>query len=277
MDWSLVLISQEIENTIRAPNEEHGWQILVSGSDFDRALETLNQYRSENRQRRWRQELPVGGLIFDWRSVLWFILPVVFYYLSQTRQEYLVSSGVMDTAKVWAGQWWRLFTAMLLHANPPHLALNLTFGILLLGLAMGSFGPGLALLGAYLAGAGGNLVVLFIFPQEHRSLGASGMVMGALGLLAGQSLALLRSGMSAPQFILRGIIGGVLLLVLLGLDPTSDVVAHVGGFGFGLFIGGLLSWVTPKLAQNPWANWLAEAICGLLVILTWWLALRAAP
>ncbi len=103
------------------------------------------------------------------------------------------------------------------------------------------------------------------------------MVMGALGLLAGQSLALLRSGMSAPQFILRGIIGGLLLLVLLGLDPTSDVTAHVGGFGFGVLIGGLLAWLTPKLAQNPWANWLAEAICGLLVIVTWWLALRAAP
>jgi rhomboid protease GluP len=269
-EWSLVLISQDIENTIQPPNEEHGWQIVVSETDFPKALESLDLYRAENRQQRWRQELHVGGLIFDWRGALWFILPAIFYLLSQTRP--LVDIGVLDTAKVWSGQWWRLFTAMMLHADPPHLVLNLTFGVLFLGLAMGSFGPGLGLLSAYLAGVGGNLVVLFIFPQDHRSLGASGMVMGALGLIAGQSLALMRAGMTAPQLLLRGTIAGALLLVLLGLDPASEVAAHVGGFAFGVALGGALGWLPRKLARNTRVNWLAQAFCGLLVILTWWLA-----
>ena len=45
-------------------------------------------------------------------------------------------------------------------ADPPHLATNVTFGVLLLGLAMGSLGPGIALLASYLAGAAANLALV---------------------------------------------------------------------------------------------------------------------
>ena len=75
------------------------------------------------------------------------------------------------------------FTAVMLHADTAHLISNVTIGALFLGFAMGSFGPGIALLAAFLAGAGGNLVDYWFYPSTHRGLGASGMVMGSLGLL----------------------------------------------------------------------------------------------
>src|ERR1035437_10950698 len=89
------------------------------------------------------------------------------------------------------GEWWRLFTATWLHADLAHLAMNMVFGFLFLGLVMGRYGPGVGLLAAYLAGVGGNLAAWLVYGENHRGLGASGVVMGALGLLTIQSVSLL--------------------------------------------------------------------------------------
>jgi len=171
------------------------------------------------------------------------------------------------------GQWWRLFTAMWLHADLAHLATNATIGVLLLGLAMGCYGTGAGLLAAYLAGAGGNLVAGLISLQPHRSLGASGMVMGCLGLLAVQSFSLWRQTPQAMKYILSGICGGVMLFILLALTPGTDVLAHLGGFACGLVLGALLSLVS-AVAQMPRTNLLSGLLFALLVIVPWWLALR---
>ena len=133
------------------------------------------------------------------------------------------------------------------------------------------------MLAAYLAGAGGNLVAGLLSLQTHRSLGASGMVMGSLGLLAVQSFSLWRQTPISPKFILSGICGGVMLFVLLALTPGTDVMAHLGGFASGCVLGALLNLI-PAIAQKPKANVLSGLIFGLLVIVPWWLALRnAAP
>ena len=100
------------------------------------------------------------------------------------------------------------------------------------------------------------------------------MVMGALGLLAAQSLAVARIGVTTRQLALRGVWAGVLLLVLLGFNPATDVLAHAAGFLTGGLLGGLLVLLPTRLTQSAWANRLAEWLCGGLVVWTWWLALR---
>ena len=70
----------------------------------------------------------------------------------------------------------------------------MVFGFLFVGLVMGRYGPGVGLLAVYLAGVGGNLAAWLVYGESHRGLGASGMVMGALGLLTVQSVALLKQG-----------------------------------------------------------------------------------
>jgi hypothetical protein len=139
---------------------------------------------------------------------------------------------------------------------------------------MGSFGPGLGLFAAYLAGAGGNLAGLLLHADTHRGLGASGMIMGALGMLAVQSMALVREGAHARQLIVRGLGGGLLLLILMGTNPDTDVLAHVAGFVSGCVLGGGLLLLPPQFAENRWPNRIAGLLCGALVALTWALALR---
>lgn len=272
MDWSLVLVSQGIETAIDQAKDGTGWGLLVAQRDYPHALRTLRQYRLENRSWPWQQPVFRPGLLFDWGSLAWVLLAGLFFWLNARTG--LQSVGIMDGAAVARGQWWRLFTAIWLHADLAHLATNAALGLVLLGLAMGQYGTGTGLLAAYLAGAGGNLLAGLMSLQAHRSLGASGMVMGSLGLLAVQSFSLWRQTPHAGKLILSGVCGGFMLFVLLALTPGTDIMAHLGGFATGLLLGVVLSLV-PSSATKPNANLLSGLLFALLVIVPWWLALRS--
>jgi membrane associated rhomboid family serine protease len=271
MDWSLVLISQAIESTIEH-TEESGWGLQISRQDYEAALKTIRLYREENRGRRWRREFLQPGLLFDWVSFAWAILLGAFYWLSVSRLD-LRTPGVLDTVALAHGQWWRLFTAMWLHADLAHLTSNAMFGFVLLGLTMGRYGTGVGLMAAYLAGAGGNLFAWIFSSQPHYGLGASGMVMGCLGLLAIQSVSIWRRTPRAGKVFLSALFGGVMLFVLLGLAPGTDVVAHFGGFACGLVLGGLMEPFLRSL-RKPGANLICGMVFLALVLWPWWLAMR---
>jgi rhomboid protease GluP len=270
MEWSLVLVSQGIEPTIEYSEDGAGWELLVPEPECEAAIAALHQYRQENQRRPWRRDVLGAGILFDWGSLAWVFLIGLFFWAG-TRSN-LESAGIMDSAAVAHGQWWRLFTAMWLHADAGHLASNATMGLVLLGLVMGRYGTGAGLLAAYLAGAGGNVVSWLLSAAPHFSLGASDMVLGCLGLLAVPSFSLWRQTPHAGKYIVSGIVGSVMLFVFLGLTPGTDVLAHAGGFATGLLLGGLLA-LAPGIAQSTWANSLSGLVFAWLVLLPWWLAL----
>ncbi len=272
MDWSLVLASQDIEHAVQPLEDSAGWALAVAPQDYERALEAIRLYCAENRGWPWQRRLRVPEFVFDAGSVAWVLLLAIVYGVTANDPP-LRAAGLMDNAAVARGEWWRLFTAVLLHADVGHLASNLALGCVLLGLAMGRFGTGLGLLAAYAAGVFGNGVVWLFCDASHRSLGASGMVLGALGLLAAQSVIAWRHGARTGRGLLGAVAAGVLLFVFLGLTPGTDVVAHAGGFVGGLLIGAILvPW--PRLARNGKVNLLAGLAFAALVVATWWLAVR---
>jgi membrane associated rhomboid family serine protease len=269
MDWALVLASQGIGAVI---DNADGWSLIVATRDYPAALENIRLYHLENRHWRWRQ--PVGqGFLFDWSVILWAGSLVAVFWLSRTIRPDWERAGCMDNSAVLAGEWWRPFTATLLHASIAHLAANLSLGTILVGLAMGRYGGGLGLLAVCLAGVGGNLAALAIYPESHLGVGASGMVMGGLGMLTVQSLGSLREHPSRRKFALQSLIAGMLLFVLFGLSPEADIVAHLGGFASGLMLG----WVLirfPAVCHNPKMNLAAGLVLAALVIATGWRAFR---
>jgi membrane associated rhomboid family serine protease len=271
MDWGLVLASQGIEATIEGPEGEEPWGLRVAAQDYERAAGAIRQYRLENRGWPWRQAGRQRGYLFDWGSLAWVLLVVLFFW----REGYadLRSAGMMVSGLVTHGEWWRLFTAVWLHADVGHLATNATLGFVLLGLVMGRYGTGVGLLAAYLSGVGGNLAAWLLAPGPHRSLGASGMVLGCLGLLAAQAFSLRARDAMTPRLILSGVLAGVMLFVLLGLGPGTDVVAHLGGFVGGLLLGAGLALV-PGLARRAGSNLLCGLVFGALIIVPWWLAAK---
>jgi membrane associated rhomboid family serine protease len=272
MDWSLALASQGIESAIEN-DPETGWALVVSTADAVKAREVIEQYRRENLRWPWRQRVPKTGVVFDWAAALWVALTVAFFWFESERA-LVRDAGVMDSVAVARGEWWRLFTAELLHADTMHLATNSVFGLLLLGLAMGRYGTGVALLAAYLAGAAGNVVSWLVHERPIHGLGASGVVMGALGLLAAQSVAMLRQNPRPFRLALGGLAGGVMLFVLLGLSPGTDIAAHLGGFVAGILFGAAFA-PFPKLGQRPVVNVAAGILFAAIVVWTWARALNA--
>jgi len=271
MDWSLVLISQEIESTILRTDEQ--WGLAVAPADYDRAVEAITQYRQENRGWHWRQELRWPGVTFHAGSAIWCLLLVAMHWITAFPAPGWKTVARMDSIAVLNGEWWRLFTATMLHSDAAHLMANVSIGFVVLGLAMGRYGAGCALLAAYLAGVAGNVAGLLFYPEPYRGLGASGMVMGGLAMLTVQTLSLRREGPHAIKYIVSGIFAGFLLFFLLGLNPASDVIAHVGGFVSGLIIGGVLT-LLPSGTGNGKFDFASKLLLAALVILTWALALR---
>ena len=272
LDWSLALVSQGIESILDC-RAENGWGLLVEESDHARACAVIQQYQKENFRWPWQQKIILPELSFDWGSLAWVFLIVVFFWLSGQTASFR-DAGMMKSTAVAHGEWWRLFTAMFLHADIAHLASNAVIGFVLLGLAMGRCGTGIGLLAALLAGAGGNVASWLVYPGDHQGLGASGLVLGCLGLLAAQSVPELKHHPKAIKLAITGVAAGGMLFVLLGLSPGTDVIAHLGGFVGGLLLGTLLAF-WPRLARHTAANLAAGAIFSALTVIAWWLAVFA--
>jgi rhomboid protease GluP len=269
-DWSLVLISQGIESVI-VPREDGAWWLEVAEADAARAQNSIAAYERENKT-VWRREVKWTGMLFDARAALWCFALVLFHFLADAAQKNFKSAGMVDRSAVLQGEWWRVFTAITLHGDAAHLAANATIGFVFLGLAMGCYGTGMALLLSLLGGAVGNIASLLLHETPFYSLGASGFVMASLGLLAAHSVSFRRNEKRAV-WIGRGVIAGALLVALLGFSPKSDVTAHVGGFVAGIVLG---------VAVLPWRAWFAQrvvssgssAVCVFIVVVTWMQALR---
>ena len=277
MDWSLVLVSQGIETAIEQSETDGSWGLLIPAKDSENALKTLRQYHLENRNRPWRQKLPWPEVRFDPVAALWVLLLVLFHWRATTGAPDFRAAGTMYSSAVLSGQWWRIFTSMMLHADIAHLAANLSIGVVLLGLAMGRYGTGVGLLAAYLAGAAGNLASLWLNSRPFYGLGASGMVMGALGLLATQSLAAGKHDHRPMKYLLGGVAAGIMLFILFGLSPSpgTDIVAHIGGFFTGLLLGTGLAFTPISVLKNSKTNLSASLVFTAIVVTAWRLALNA--
>jgi rhomboid protease GluP len=266
MDWSLVLASQGIEVVLDREPMENVWALRVAPADEERARAAIRQFRRENRGSAWHHEVPGSNLLFHSGVLLW-VFAIALCHAAQGE----LHRGLFDSRAVRAGEWWRAFTALWLHADLAHLASNAVFGALILGLAMARFGAGVALLGTLLAGAAANGIGLLFRPEAYTGLGASGLIMAALGMLASQSVPLWRAGRRGTKFMLTGLGTGALLFVLVGVDPSADVLVHAAGFGLGVPLGALA-------AQLPvmWRRAASRSSAGLFALLsagTWLMAL----
>jgi len=129
------------------------------------------------------------------------------------------------------GDWWRLFTAPLLHGNVVHFLMNAS-ALAYLGKRMEAFArwPHLPLVFLFAACVGGEASARFI---TATSVGASGGLMGWLGfLLVFESL----HCRLVPRPAKRRLLAGVLLTGLVGLIGFRfiDNAAHLGGFLAGM-------------------------------------------
>lgn len=174
--------------------------------------------------------------------LLWALVVLVVFWSQGVWPGRWEEAGALDARAVFdGGEWWRLGTALFLHADVGHLVSNLLSGIFVFAAVVSTIGRrrGWLLLG--LASIAGNLTVAALnYPGPYRSLGASTAIFAGLGLLTGRAIRVLRRpGRPHPwRAMFAPLAAGITLLALFGAGGLqTDVGAHLMGFAAGLVLG----------------------------------------
>ena len=274
----LVLTAVGVDAVITAVADE--FLVQVAPQDAGYAARHLLQYDAENRPPPpLPPPPPLYGHAWVGCAVYALILVGVAWVLSNglVRLD-AFEVGELDAARVQAGQWWRVWTALTLHVDAPHLAANLGAGTWFGYLAARQMGSGTAWFITVTGAAIANLLEGLFGPPEHRAVGASTAVFSALGAMSAYSW---RERFGLPQRWARRwgpLIAGVILLGWTGSGGEGtdvDVVGHVAGFAVGALLGATAALPRPRQMLQRVPQGFSGAAALASVAIAWGCALAS--
>jgi rhomboid protease GluP len=175
-------------------------------------------------------------------------------------------------ALVRQGEWWRLFTAPMLHANALHLVGN-SVALILAGFLLERLvGWGWFLAVFFASALAGDFVSLQNHDPQMMSVGASG---GIMGLLSATVVCSFHGGAKGQQGRMRFLALRFMIPALLPLSGDSsahgltiDYSDHAGGAIAGAAMGLLINGVWPQGEPRPVMKPLAETFALACVAVT---------
>ena len=179
---------------------------------------------------------------FEILTPLMWCVTILASFWSQGEWPRWTAIGVLDAQAVFErGEWWRVVTALFLHADVGHLVSNLVSGIFVFSAVLTTLnlrrGWSLLILSSVL----GNLTAAAMtYPSAYRSLGASTAIFAAVGLLTGRALRSVLRGDRPYRWraLFVPLAAGLSVLALYGAGGQQvDVLAHLTGFAAGLALG----------------------------------------
>jgi membrane associated rhomboid family serine protease len=181
---------------------DSGYRLLVAPSATEAAREQLECFDRESIG--WppppvMPEAPVRKTEF-FTPLLW-ALAVLASFCGQIEwPETLETAGALDAQAVFGhGEWWRLGTALFLHADLGHLASNVLSGIFVFSAVISTFGRRWGWLLLAVASIAGNFAVAALnYSRSYQSLGASTAIFAGLGLLTGRAIRGVRRARHPP-------------------------------------------------------------------------------
>ena len=205
----------------------------------------------------------------------------------------LIDFGALSAPLVVDGEYWRLFTAMFLHAGVMHILAN-SLSLFIFGqIVERTHGHARFVLIYLLAGLFGSVASLTI-NSTGVGVGASGAVFGIVGALAAYFVANRRVMGDLGRQNLMGLLVLVAINIAFGLtSPGIDNWAHVGGlasgFLLGMALGPLYRYATPiGPFQMPGARvlidvnslarrWYVLPAAAAILVSFLWVGLAAQP
>ncbi len=277
--WALVLDARAIPCHLE--NDGGCWRLLVPAGHLAVAVHELRLFVEENHS--WPPPAPPSHPLLENTLAPLSILLLLAIFHNCTRLDLTLGRetpidwtllGNVNPADLRDGQWWRLVTALTLHADVLHLVSNLAIGGLLVVCLCRDLGSGLAWTLILGSGVLGNLLNALLQAPDHRSIGASTALFGTVGILAGVST-LRSSDLYWKRRLLLPAAGSLALLATLGTEGAhTDLGAHLFGFISGVGLG-LIAESLVKRNGRPGGrvNALLALVCGLIVFWAWWMAL----
>jgi rhomboid protease GluP len=158
----------------------------------------------------------------------------------------LYELGVLFPAKVQQGEWWRLLTAAFLHAGWFHLLSNMLGLYVLGGIVEPLLGKIRFTIGYFVTGIGSMAAVTVLnnldVIQESAVVGASGAIMGLLGMMGAIFLVRwlkFKEPIAAQRLKMVGIIA-LFQVISDNLVANVSKAGHLSGLTIGFFVGLIL-------------------------------------
>ncbi len=175
----------------------------------------------------------------------------------------LLAVGMKGEA-VFAGQWWRLVTAIFVHIDLYHLLSNLCFLLLFGSIAETVFQRAGYLALWFLAGIAGSMSQLLALAPNYYGYGASGVAFGLVGALWS---AYCLERVPSPTIVRRWSVALLLaFFIMLGFLPDwiyshSFNAAHLGGLLAGMILGLVIpARTTPAAARKLFVTVVIAAV-----------------
>ncbi|WP_419785146.1 rhomboid family intramembrane serine protease [Pseudodesulfovibrio sp.] len=268
--WSLVLTARRIPHRVRQRRSlpDGNWAVLVQPWFQDRAASEILAYQEENAPAPAKREIPELPSRADLEPTIVAMILLVFFHWTCTLvyptfsiyPEHWLDLGSADASAILRGQWWRVFTALTLHAGAAHVLGNALVGGTFVWLVSRRLGAGLAWMLTILGGGVGNELNSLAQGVHHDAIGFSTASFAAAGLLAGIAPFAVGGGLhglgsgSLPARLMRFIHSALLpvgaglgLLAMLGAGKDTDLGGHFFGLVSGLILGILAGWTTTRI------------------------------
>ena len=161
------------------------------------------------------------------------------------------------------GEWWRLVMAIFLHGGILHIAMN-TWVLMDIGPQVEEVYGSARYLFLYIAtGIAGFLASAI---TGHFSVGASGALMGLIGLMLAITT---RRGGAYMQMIRGQLIRWVIYILVLGFVVSGiDNAAHLGGLAAGFLLGRVMADREPMNATERKRAYVLGWAAGLVVVVS---------
>ncbi len=183
--------------------------------------------------------------------------------------------GSASASEILHGQWWRVFTALTLHADVLHVVGNVIACLIFVSAVGRWLGPGLGALLIVGAAAGANGLTALWHRAGFVSVGASTATFAAIGLVAGLQLVRRWRYDVRRRYAWLPLGAALGLFAMLGVGEHADVGAHLFGLSVGAAVGASVAstgWRAPgRLGQA-----LLIAVVSAVLIGAWVLAFRAS-
>ena len=187
-EYALVL--QAVGIRCRVEPLDDGFALMVRARDAGYARQQIELYAAENPERDRPPRFDPRHRVADGLNCAsLYGLTILLLDLARRHRAFGFDwweASYSQAGLIRAGEWWRAFTALGLHADPLHLAGNLIYGLVFGFLAGQQLGWGLAWSGLLLAGALGNGLNALIQSPAHSSIGQEGAAVGS-GWATGQA------------------------------------------------------------------------------------------
>ncbi len=275
LSCSLVLSSMGVSHHLKRTTDN--MLLSVAAEDAHYAASQISAFLHENRNWPPKPTVPdntfspllqpptlllIGGLI-------------LFFTVTGNWSEHSLwfAGGAGDAEAILEnGEWYRLITALTLHADTVHLLGNCLFGGFLFHFFCKLTGNGLGLFSMLLTATVANYINVVLHGSDHLFVGFSTAVFAIIGMLAMIS----RQYRTSKRYLqIIPFMAGAALLAMIGSSgERTDLGAHF----FGLCCGLVSGWILTRPALLQWRNSLLFQstlflLSGLTIIIAWKTAL----